>query len=61
MVENEAQFIIATHSPIILAYPDAQILQFREGAIREVKYNDLEHVNLTRDFLANPEAFLRYL
>lgn len=61
MVEQEAQFIIATHSPIILAFPGAQILQFHEGAIHEVKYNDLEHVNLTRDFLANPEAFLRYL
>lgn len=61
MVGQEAQFIIATHSPIILAYPGAQILQFHEGAIREVKYNELEHVNLTRDFLANPEAFLRHL
>jgi predicted ATPase len=61
MVGQEAQFIIATHSPIILAYPGAQILQFHEGAIREVKYNGLEHVNLTRDFLANPEAFLRHL
>lgn len=61
MVEQEAQFIIATHSPIILAYPDAQILQFQEGTIREVKYNELEHVNLVRDFLANPKAFLKYL
>ena len=61
MVEQEAQFIVATHSPIILAYPGAQILQFQEGAIREVKYNELEHVNLTRDFLANPESYLRYL
>ena len=61
MVGQEAQFVIATHSPIILAYPGAQILQFHEGTIREVKYNGLEHVNLTRDFLANPEAFLRHL
>ena len=61
MVDQEAQFIIATHSPIILAFPEAQIFQFQDGAIREVKYNDLEHVNLTRDFLANPEAFLRHL
>lgn len=61
MVEQEAQFIIATHSPILLAFPGAQILQFSEGTIREVKYNELEHVNLTRDFLANPESFLRHL
>jgi len=61
MIGQESQFIIATHSPIILAFPEAQILQFQDGVIREVKYNQLEHVNLTRDFLANPEAFLRYL
>ena len=61
MVEQEAQFIIATHSPIILAFPGAQILQFHEGTISEVKYNELEHVNLVRDFLANPEAFLKHL
>lgn len=61
MITRDSQFIIATHSPIILAFPDAQILRFQEGAIREVKYNELEHVNLTRDFLANPEAYLRYL
>ena len=61
MVGEEAQFVIATHSPIILAFPNAQILQFQDGMIREVKYNELEHVNLTRDFLANPDSFLRYL
>ena len=61
MVGQAAQFVIATHSPIILAFPDAQILQFHEGTIRDVKYNELEHVNLTRDFLANPDAFLRHL
>lgn len=61
MIEQESQFVIATHSPIILAFPNAQILQFRDGEIKEVKYNQLEHVNLTRDFLSNPENFLRRL
>lgn len=61
MIGQDSQFIIATHSPIILAFPEAQILQFQDGIIREVQYNELEHVNLTRDFLANPESFLRYL
>ena len=61
MVQEDAQFIIATHSPIILAFPDAQILQFHEGRLKEVKYNQLEHVQLTKDFLNNPESFLRYL
>ncbi len=61
MVEKNSQFIIATHSPLILAFPDAAILHFKEGHIQQVKYNELEHVNLTRDFLNNPESFLRYL
>ena len=61
MVREDAQFIIATHSPIILAFPDAQILQFHEGRMKEVKYTDLEHVQLTKDFLNSPESFLRFL
>jgi predicted ATPase len=61
MVAENSQFIIATHSPIILAFPEAQILQFADGQIQEVQYSQLEHVNLTRDFLSNPEAFLRHL
>ena len=61
MVLENSQFIIATHSPILLAFPDAQILQFANGAIREVKYKELEHVQLTKDFLNNPDPFLRHL
>ena len=61
MVQENSQFIIATHSPIILAFPDAQILYFSEGKIREVKYDQLEHVQLTKDFLNNPDSFLRHL
>jgi predicted ATPase len=61
MVQENSQFIIATHSPIILAFPDARILFFNEGRIREVKYSQLEHVQLTKDFLNNPDSFLRHL
>jgi len=61
MIQENAQFIIATHSPIILAFPDATILNFRDGRIQQVQYSELEHVNLTKEFLNNPEAFLRYL
>lgn len=61
MVQEDAQFIIATHSPIILAFPNAQILQFHEGRVKEVKYTDIEHVQLTKDFLNNPDLFLRHL
>jgi predicted ATPase len=61
MVERGTQFIVATHSPIVLAVPAAKILSFDGGRIREVDYRDLEHVQLTRDFLNDPDRFLRRL
>jgi predicted ATPase len=61
MVEQSAQFIIATHSPILLAFPGATILSFDERPVRAVAYGDLAHVNLTRDFLQDPERYLRRL
>jgi predicted ATPase len=51
LVQADSQFIIATHSPILLAYPGAKILQFDAGGIREVKYEDTDHFQVTRDFL----------
>jgi predicted ATPase len=61
MVKEDAQFIIATHSPILLAFPGATIYTLDEGAPRLVRFEELEHVRLTRDFLNDPEAFLRHL
>ncbi len=61
MLAQEAQFIIATHSPIIMAIPGAEILSFDQVPIKPVAYDQLEHVNLTRDFLNNPEQYLRHL
>ncbi len=51
LVEDESQFVIATHSPILLSYPHARILQFDQSGIREVAYEDTEHYAVTRDFL----------
>lgn len=61
VAEEESQFVIATHSPILMAFPGASILSFDGGTIREVPYGELEHVLVTRDFLNDPEAFLRHL
>ncbi|RMH74109.1 MAG: ATP-binding cassette domain-containing protein [Gemmatimonadetes bacterium] len=61
MVEHHSQFIIATHSPILMAFPDATILQFDPYPVQEVAYEAVEHVQLTRDFLNNPARFLRHL
>lgn len=59
--EEEAQLIVATHSPLLLAYPGARILQFSEAGVKETAFNDLEHVSLMRSFLANPDRFVRDL
>jgi len=56
-----AQFVIATHSPILLTLPGATVLSIEEGQLREVNYRDTEHFQLTRDFLNAPERFHRYL
>ncbi|MFO7586184.1 MAG: AAA family ATPase, partial [Anaerolineales bacterium] len=61
MEAQNGQFIIASHSPILMAYPGAEIFCFDEARIKKVDFNDLEHVRLMRDFLNNPEAFLRNL
>lgn len=61
MTAQDAQFIIATHSPILLAFPGARILTFDETPVRETTYEELEHVALTREFLMDPERFLRRL
>ncbi|MEL7433747.1 MAG: AAA family ATPase [Chloroflexota bacterium] len=61
MIDQNAQFIIATHSPILLAYPNATIYNFTGGRIEQTDYDVLEHVQITRDFLNNPSAYLRHL
>lgn len=59
--ERGSQLLIATHSPLLLALPGARILCIDGDTLREVPYDEVEHVELTRAFLANPEAFLRRL
>jgi predicted ATPase len=61
MITERSQFIIATHSPILLAFPDATIYSFDEQPARSVPFDELEHVRLTRDFLNSPDTFLRRL
>ena len=56
-----AQFIVATHSPVLLALPGARILEFADGEIRPASYDELPLVQLHRSFLADPERFLRHL
>ena len=55
---GEAQFIIATHSPILMALPEAQVFEFGGSAITETRYEDTSHYRLYRDFMADPGPFL---
>lgn len=59
--EGSSQFIVATHSPLLLAYPGATILSFDETGLAEAAYDDLPHVTLTKSFMENPERYLRQL
>jgi len=59
--QRQTQFVIATHSPIILAYPDAWIYLLDAGGIRRVTYEDTEHFKVTRAFLLRREKMLEML
>jgi predicted ATPase len=61
LVQENSQFIIATHSPILMAYPEAYIYSFSQNGIEKIAYRDTEHYRITRDFLANPQRMLRFL
>ena len=61
MVSQDAQFIIATHSPMLLAFPDAQIYSFDKTPVEAVAYDQLDHVRITRDFLNAPERYLKQI
>ncbi|MGE5627920.1 MAG: AAA family ATPase [Solirubrobacterales bacterium] len=60
LIKKNSQFIIATHSPILMSYPEAIIYEVSEG-LKEVNYKDTEHYQLTRAFLEKPEKMLKIL
>ena len=60
-LSKDCQFVIATHSPMLMAFPGAAIQVFDEDAVRRTPYAEVEHVQLTRAFLDAPERFLKHL
>ena len=60
-VALQCQFVIASHSPMLMAQPDSQILNFQGNSIRPVPWDELEHVTVLRAFLNRPELFLSEL
>ena len=61
LVLDDSQFVIAMHSPILMAYPDAWIYQLDASGVRRVDYQDTEHYQVTRNFLANPQRMMGHL
>src|SRR3989338_7690849 len=61
LVQDNSQFIIATHSPILLAYPDADIYQIQDGLLTPTAYEDSEPYTSTRHFLNNHQAYIKRL
>ncbi|MDR2897131.1 MAG: AAA family ATPase [Propionibacteriaceae bacterium] len=60
-IEAGSQYVIATHSPILMAYPDAWIYQLDESGLQRIGYDECENVTITRDFLASPQRMMRHL
>jgi predicted ATPase len=61
VVEQDSQLIIATHSPILMSYPNALIYSFSEEGILPIAYEDTEHFRVTKAFMDSPERLLKHL
>jgi predicted ATPase len=60
-LEENSQFIISTHSPILMSYPNARIYELGDEGIRPVEYRETRHYRITKDFIERPEMMYRYL
>jgi predicted ATPase len=61
LIQKNAQFIIATHSPIVMAYPDALLYELNDGNFNAVKYDETEHYSVMKSFIENPKMMLDIL
>jgi len=61
LVQDGSQFVLATHAPILMAYPGADVWQFSVDSIEKVAAQDTEHWRILRGFLGDPERVLREL
>jgi predicted ATPase len=61
LVALESQFVVATHSPILLGYPDTAIFEFSESGIARISYEESDPYRLTKSFLDDPAVFLHHL
>jgi predicted ATPase len=61
LIEDDSQFVVATHSPILMAYPEATLYSFSARGVERVDYYETEHYQVMHDFLANPRRMLDVL
>ena len=61
LVKNKSQFIVATHSPMLMTFPGAEIFELTQTGIRSVPYTETAHYQITKSFLEDPEKMLHYL
>ena len=61
LVSRNSQFIIATHSPILMTFPKSETYELTADGIRSVDYRETQHYQMTRRFLENPEKMLKLL
>lgn len=61
LIERGSQFIIATHSPILMAYPDAKIISLDNGTLHETRYEDTEHYSVMKTFMNNYSSMIKQL
>lgn len=61
LAQKNSQFIIATHSPILMAYPNAKIIRLNDEGLEEVQYEDTEHYRITRNFLNKYDQMMNIL
>ena len=61
LIQRDSQFIISTHSPILMMFPGAEIFQCTQEGIQCVRYQDTEHYQITRMFMDDPDRMFHYL
>ncbi len=61
LIQKNAQFIIATHAPIVMAYPDSLLYELNDGIFEPVKCEETEHYKVMKSFMDNPKKMLDIL
>jgi len=61
LVKQDSQFIISTHSPILMTFPNAEVMEITDEGIRSVNYKDTEHFVVTKRFMDAPEKIVESL